>query len=99
MGRGEMPIEPGDSWFSPKGIEVPPWGQPLGGRALVGLGGSPLTNPSQTTKPQRAGAARIRSPRRETAGAKLRRREGHSPDRQQWLPRVTGAAGRSPSAG
>ena len=31
MGRGEMPIEPGASWFSPKWIEVQPAG---GARAL-----------------------------------------------------------------
>ena len=39
MGRGEMPIEPGDSWFSPKCIEVQPQVLVNGGRALDGLGG------------------------------------------------------------
>ena len=40
MGRGEMPIEHGDSWFSPKCIEVQPAaGPPVGGRALVRRGG------------------------------------------------------------
>ena len=29
MGRGEMPIEHGDSWFSPKCIEVQPQGVTL----------------------------------------------------------------------
>jgi hypothetical protein len=37
--RGEMPIEPGDSWFSPKCIEVQPRAITNGGRALDGLGG------------------------------------------------------------
>ncbi len=40
MGRGEMPNEHGDSWFSPKCMEVQPAACPaLGGRALVGRGG------------------------------------------------------------
>ena len=40
MGRGEMPIEHGDSWFSPKCIEVQPAAYPaVGGRALVRRGG------------------------------------------------------------
>ena len=40
MGRGEMPIEHGDSWFSPKCIEVQPAAcPPSGGRALVRRGG------------------------------------------------------------
>ena len=41
MDRGEMPIERGDSWFSPKCIEV----QPLGEQGLVeverGMGKGP----------------------------------------------------------
>ena len=76
MDRGEMPIEPGDSWFSPKCL----WGQPLvsptGGRALDGPGGVMLTAPNQTTNTW--GHSRAS----ETAGAKLRRREGNSPDHQ-----------------
>jgi hypothetical protein len=43
-----MPSEPGDSWFSPKCIEVQPWEVGHGGRALLGLGGLPLTKPTQT---------------------------------------------------
>jgi hypothetical protein len=39
VGRGEMPIELGDSWFSPKCIEVQPQVVVSGGRALDGLGG------------------------------------------------------------
>ena len=44
-----MPIEPGDSWFSPKCIEVQPQRMSSGGRALDGLGGLTLTKPNQTT--------------------------------------------------
>ena len=48
MGRGEMPNEPGDSWFSPKCIEVQPQVIANGGKALDGLGGEKLTNSNQT---------------------------------------------------
>jgi hypothetical protein len=34
-----MPIEHGDSWFSPKCIEVQPAVTACGGRALLGRGG------------------------------------------------------------
>ena len=44
-----MPSELGDSWFSPKCIEVQPEMVVDVGRALDGLGGSTLTNPNQTT--------------------------------------------------
>ena len=44
-----MPTEPGDSWFSPKCIEVQPQMLANGGRALDGLGGEKLTNSNQTT--------------------------------------------------
>ena len=44
-----MPIELGDSWFSPKCIEVQPQEFSYGGRALDGLGGKHLTKPNQTT--------------------------------------------------
>ena len=43
-----MPTEPGDSWFSPKCIEVQPQMIANGGRALDGLGGEYLTNSNQT---------------------------------------------------
>ena len=71
-----MPIEPGDSWFSPKCIEVQPWGFNHGGRALNGLGGEKLTNPNQTAN------AMVPHPESETVGDKLHRREGNSPDHQ-----------------
>ena len=44
-----MPIELGDSWFSPKCIEVQPQMFVSGGRALDGLGGVQLANSNQTT--------------------------------------------------
>ena len=44
-----MPNEPGDSWFSPKCIEVQPQMLANGGRALDGLGGEYLTKSNQTT--------------------------------------------------
>ncbi len=44
-----MPNEPGDSWFSPKCIEVQPQMLASGGRALDGLGGEYLTKSNQTT--------------------------------------------------
>ena len=39
MGRGERLNKSGDSWFSPKAIEVVPRVLTLGGRALLWLGG------------------------------------------------------------
>jgi hypothetical protein len=38
VGRGEMPTEHGDSWFSPKCMEVQLAAGALGGRALFGCG-------------------------------------------------------------
>jgi hypothetical protein len=43
-----MPIELGDSSFSPKCIEVQPQVIVNGGRALDGLGSEKLTNSNQT---------------------------------------------------
>jgi hypothetical protein len=83
VGRGDMPTEPGDSWFSPKCIEVQPQGLVNGGRALDGLGGEYLTNSNQTTNSINP------YPGSETAGDKLRSQKGNSPDHQL----------RSPSAG
>ncbi len=47
-----MPIEPGDSWFSPKCIEVQPCGFTSGGSALNGLGGESLPNPTKRRMPE-----------------------------------------------
>ncbi len=77
-----MPIEPGDSWFSPKCIEVQPQVVVNGGRALDGLGGRNLANSNQTTN------AINLEPGSETAGDKLRSREGNSPDHQLRSPRA-----------
>ena len=44
-----MPNEPGNSWFSPKCIEVQPQVISSGGRALDELGGEDLTKLNQTT--------------------------------------------------
>ena len=76
MGRGEMPIELGNSWFSPKCIEVQPQELVNGGRALDGLGRRDLSDSNQTTN------AINLNPGSETAGDKLRSREGNSPDHQ-----------------
>jgi hypothetical protein len=46
--RGEMPNEPGNSWFSPKCIEVQPQELVSGGKALDGLGGEYLAKSNQT---------------------------------------------------
>ena len=43
-----MPNELGDSWFSPKCIEVQPQEISYGGRALDGLGGKNLAKLNQT---------------------------------------------------
>jgi hypothetical protein len=43
-----MPNEPGNSWYSPKCIEVQPQEIANGGKALDGLGGEKLTNSNQT---------------------------------------------------
>ena len=48
MDRGERPIKAGDSWFSPKCIEVQRLYLRSRGRALFGLGGILLTEPIQT---------------------------------------------------
>lgn len=77
-----MPIEPGDSWFSPKCIEVQPQVLVNGGKALDGLGGEKLTNSNQTMN-----AINLK-PGSETAGDKLRSREGNSPDHQLRSPRT-----------
>ena len=69
-----MPIEPGDSWFSPKCIEVQPHAFRGGGRALDGRGALPgyQTQPNSECRNANRGS--------ETMGDKLHRREGNSPD-------------------
>src|SRR5437016_10962343 len=73
-----MPIEPGDSWFSPKCIEVQPRGRVLW-EVEPWLG----SGPSAGYQPQpNCECPETCSHVRETAGAKLRRRKGNSPDHQ-----------------
>jgi hypothetical protein len=69
-----MPIELGDSWFSPKCIEVQPQTLSFGGRALDGLGGLSLTKPNQTTNAKRSKAGS------EPVGDKLHGQKGNNPD-------------------
>ena len=76
MGRGEMPSEPGDSWFSPKCLEGQPEGWPLGVELCFGEGACRLPTRSNLRIP--AG----RDPRSEAVGAKIHRREGNNPDRR-----------------
>ena len=69
-----MPTEPGDSWFSPKCIEVQPRVFSCAGRALDELGGKKLTKLNQTTN------GVTLEPGSEAVGDKLHCREGNSPD-------------------
>jgi hypothetical protein len=71
-----MPNELGNSWSSPKCIEVQPQELSYGGRALDGLGGEYPTKLNQTTN------AIACHPGSETVGDKLHSREGNSPDHQ-----------------
>ena len=78
MGRGERPIKPRDSWFSPKCIWVQRPVFPGGGRATGWLmGPTGLLASAELRMP--SGGERGS----ETAGDKLRGREGNSPDRRQ----------------
>ena len=72
MDRGEMPSERGDSWFSPKCIEVQPGVALLEVERCLGAGPVRLPTP---------GKLRMPGPRtvRETAGAKLRASKGKQP--------------------
>ena len=77
MDRSERLIKLGDSWFSSKAIEVAPRVITLGGRALCRLGSlDRLTNPMQTANTKKYYHGR------HTAGDKVRREKGYSPDRQ-----------------
>jgi hypothetical protein len=85
--RGEMPIEPGDSWFSPKCMEVQPWrARPRKGTGRkpvweverwVGSGPVAGYQPQPNCEcPDESGATS------EAVGANLHRREGNNPDRR-----------------
>ena len=48
-----MPIEPGDSWFSPKGIEVPPHIEsPVGVARWIGEGACRLPTRTKRRSPR-----------------------------------------------
>jgi hypothetical protein len=84
VGRGEMPSEHGDSWFSPKCMEVQPAAAALGGRALCGCGArSWLPSSCKLRMPSAAREGR----RSESGGDNLVRREGNNPDHRLRSPR------------
>ncbi len=76
MDSGEIPIELGDSWFSPKIALGLASTQNTGGRALNGLGALSVTEPYQTPN---AGYLIVGS---QTTSDKIRGQEGNSPDHQ-----------------
>ncbi len=80
MFRGERPIKPGNSWFSAKTIEVVPRMNTDGGRALDGCGGREIYQIQPNSEYHRVISGR------QTAGAKVRRQEGNSPDLQLRSP-------------
>ena len=82
MDRSERLNKLGDSWFSSKAIEVVPGKISDGGRALCRLGGR-----DSPTKPMQTPNTAKPNYRRHTAGDKVRREEGKSPDRQLRSPR------------
>ena len=69
-----MPIEPRDSWFSPKCIEVQPYVFRRGGRALDGRGALPGYRSQPNSE------CRDVKRRSETMGDKLHGQKGNSPD-------------------
>ena len=69
-----MPIEPGDSWFSPKCIEVQRHAVTVGGRALNGLGALPGYRNQSNSECRHAKRGS------ETVGDKLHGQKGNSPD-------------------
>ena len=76
MVRGERPIKLGYSWFSAKTIEVVPQVFILGGKALNRLGDREIYQPESNSEYLEI------YPGRQSMGAKVRGREGKSPDRQ-----------------
>src|SRR6185503_16329745 len=76
-GRGERPIKPGDSWFSPKSIEVEPRGFFDGGRATGwARAGEAGSNPNQTPNTARMDLGR------QSLSDNVQRREGKNPEPQ-----------------
>ncbi len=80
MVRGERPIKLGYSWFSAKTIEVVPQVITLGGKALNRLGGREIYQTESNSEYLEV------QPGRQSMGAKVRGREGKSPDRQLRSP-------------
>jgi hypothetical protein len=78
--RSERLIKPGDSWFSPKAIEVVPQVSLGGVEHCIGSGAIPAYQPDANSE-----YAEVQ-PGRQTAGANVRRREGNNPDRQLRSP-------------
>src|SRR3546814_20427321 len=77
---GERPSKPGNSWFSAKTIEVVPRVISVGGRALDGLGGRETYQTEPNSEYLRVQLGR------QTAGAKVRRQKGNSPNLQLRSP-------------
>ena len=81
MDRGERPNKSGDSWFSPKTIEVVPREKAPGGRALFWLGGhGVLPNQGKLRIPGSVSTG-DRAP-----GANVRTQKGNNPDRRLRSP-------------
>ena len=80
MGRGERPIKLGDSWFSPKTIEVVPRSVCRGGRALKGRGGFTAYQLLSNSE------CRLDYSWRQWARDNVRPREGKTPDRRLRPP-------------
>lgn len=77
MDRSEKLIEYGDSWFSPKCIEVQPQAVNVTEVELLDGRGGECSYRLQPNSECRYGI-----PGSETASEKIRRREGKNPDRQ-----------------
>ena len=80
MGRGERPIKLGDSWFSPKTIEVVPGRVSDGGRALKGRGGFAAYQLLSNSE------CRLDYSWRQWTSDNVRPREGKTPDRRLRPP-------------
>ncbi len=81
MERGEIPTERGDSWFSPKCIEVQPQV-----RTVLEVERCLGSGPGAGYQPQANCECQVRHPVSETAGANLRRQKGNNPDHQLRSP-------------
>ena len=79
MVRGEMPIEPRASWFSPKCVEAQRCGILLGVKHCFVAGCESGTKMRQTQNTGNSSTS-------ETVGDKLHRQEGNSPDHQLRSP-------------